>query len=91
MVRTADAQRRNRCLPASMNDFHWLTDWTDIPPCYRNKHRPHVSVASDDEVVSTTIAQLRYVGLADLRWSVGGPSPRYDRESDAFASAPLFS
>jgi len=74
----ADAQRRMaEPMPAGFdswtvsNEFHMLTDESGIPPYYRNKHRPHVSVASNNEVISTTVSQLRYVELTVTGTAVG--------------------
>merc|ERR1712136_71404 len=74
----ADAQRRMaEPMPAGFdswtvsNEFHMLTDESGIPPYYRNKHRPHVSVASNNEMISTTVSQLRYVELTVTGTAVG--------------------
>jgi hypothetical protein len=74
----ADAQRRMaEPMPAGFdswsvsNEFHMLTDESGIPPYYRNKHRPHVSVGADNEMISGTVSQLRYVELTVTGTDVG--------------------
>ena len=45
------------------NEFHLLSDESGIPPYYRLKHRAHVALAANGTLVSTNVAQLRYVEL----------------------------
>lgn len=45
------------------NEFHLLSDEDKIPPYYREKHRPSVSVRGNT-ITTSTVAQLRYVEIS---------------------------
>lgn len=65
----ADAQRLMvEPLPSATkwqvhNDFFMLSDEDKIPPYYRDKHRPNVTLDSNGVLHGTTVAQLRYTEL----------------------------
>lgn len=54
------------------NEFHLLSDESNIPPYYRERHRPHVTLSDDRTIVmSRTVAQLRYIKLTVTETAMG--------------------
>lgn len=52
------------------NEFHLLSDEELIPPYYRKKHRPNITL-SGGRLVGLTVTQLRYVEVSVLQTAAG--------------------
>eukprot|EP01062_Namystynia_karyoxenos_P080552 TRINITY_DN8692_c0_g8_i1.p1 TRINITY_DN8692_c0_g8~~TRINITY_DN8692_c0_g8_i1.p1 ORF type:complete len:570 (+),score=159.60 TRINITY_DN8692_c0_g8_i1:75-1712(+) len=53
-----------------VNEFHLLSDESGIPPYYREKHRPNVTVQGK-QPEGHTVSQLRYIELTVLKVGMG--------------------
>ena len=59
-------------LSCYQNEFHLLSDEENIPPYYRAKHRPALTVDPITRtIVSSTVSQLRYVELTVVQVGFG--------------------
>mmetsp|Transcript_40330 Transcript_40330/g.90609 ORF Transcript_40330/g.90609 Transcript_40330/m.90609 type:complete len:551 (-) Transcript_40330:244-1896(-) len=74
----AAAAQEKMCEPLSdtklqwetSNEFHLLSDEDGIPPYYRAKHRPNVTMQGG-KVAGSTVAQLRYTTLTVTQVAAG--------------------
>jgi hypothetical protein len=55
---------------AVANEFHMLSDESGIPPYYRAKHRPEISV-DGGKIQSSSVTQLRYTTLSVTETAAG--------------------
>ena len=68
--RLVDPLPSNFTWAEAKNEFHLLSDEELIPPYYRKKHRPNITL-SGGRLVGLTVTQLRYVEVSVLQTAAG--------------------